>query len=73
VPWCAHAVTALTLPGGEPVPVRAFSPIPPAPTLAGALPGLTNAQALTPWQRRQRLQASSLVECEGAGEPVHLA
>ena len=47
--------------------------VPPAPTLAGALPGLTNARALAPLQRLQRLQESGLTECGGAGEPIHLA
>ena len=46
---------------------------PPAPTLAGALPGLTQAQAMPPLQRLQRLQESGLAECAGAGEPLHLA
>ena len=31
--------------------------VPPAPTLAGALPGLARAQSLTPLQRLQRVQA----------------
>jgi NADH-quinone oxidoreductase subunit F len=47
--------------------------LPPAATLAGALPGYTAAQALTPLQRLQRVQQSGLAECAGAGEPVHLA
>ena len=47
--------------------------VPPGPTLADALPGLTQAQAMTPLQRLQRLQAFGLVECGGAGEPIHLA
>ena len=47
--------------------------VPPAPTLAGALPGLARAQSLTPLQRLQRVQESALTECGGAGEPVHLA
>ncbi len=47
--------------------------VPPAPTLAGALPGLDRAQSLTPLQRLQRVQESALTECGGAGEPVHLA
>jgi hypothetical protein len=47
--------------------------VPPAPTLAGALPGLAQAQALTPLQRLQRLQQSGLAECGAAGEPIHLA
>jgi NADH-quinone oxidoreductase subunit F len=47
--------------------------VPPAPGLAGALPGLTRAQALTPLQRLRRLQESGLTECGGAGEQIHLA
>ena len=47
--------------------------VPPAPTLAGALPGLDRAQSLTPLQRLQHVQESALTECGGAGEPVHLA
>ena len=47
--------------------------MPPAPTLAGALPGLDRAQSLTPLQRLQRVQESALTECGGAGEPIHLA
>ena len=47
--------------------------VPPAPTLAGALPGLAQAQSLTPLQRLQRVQESGLAECGGAGEPVYLA
>ncbi len=46
---------------------------PPATTLADALPGLERAQSLTPLQRLQRVQASALAECGGAGEPIHLA
>ncbi len=45
----------------------------PAPTLAGALPGLAQAQALSPLQRLQRLRESGLAECGGAGEPIHQA
>jgi NADPH-dependent glutamate synthase beta subunit-like oxidoreductase/Fe-S-cluster-containing hydrogenase component 2 len=45
---------------------------PPAPTLAGALPGLARAQALTPMERLRRVQESGLAESGGAGEPVHL-
>ena len=37
------------------------------------LPGLAQAQGLTPLQRLHRLQESGLTECGGAGEPVHLA
>ena len=47
--------------------------MPPAQTLAGALPGLIQAQSLTPAQRLQRVQASGLAECGGAGEPIYLA
>ena len=47
--------------------------VPPAQTLAGALPGLAQAQSLTPLQRLQRVQASGLAECDGAGEPIYLA
>ena len=46
---------------------------PPAETLAGSLPGLDRAQAMTPVQRLQLLQASGLAEWSGSGEPVHLA
>ena len=47
--------------------------MPPAQTLAAALPGLTQAQSLTPAQRVQRVQASGLAECGRAGEPIYLA
>ena len=47
--------------------------VPPAATLAASLPGLNRAQSLTSLQRLQRVQASGLAECGGAGEPVHLA
>jgi NADH-quinone oxidoreductase subunit F len=47
--------------------------VPPKPTLSEALPGLAQAQAMTPLQRLQRLQESNLAECGGAGEPIHLA
>ena len=47
--------------------------VPPAQTLAEALPGLTRAQSLTPLQRLQRVQESGLAECGGAGEPIYLA
>ena len=47
--------------------------MPQADGLAGALPGLARAQSLTPLQRLQRLQASGLAECSGAGEPIYLA
>ena len=46
---------------------------PQAQTLEGFLPGLANAQILTPLQRLQRIQESGLSECGGAGEPVYLA
>ena len=47
--------------------------VPLAQTLAGALPGLSQAQSLTPLQRLQRVQESGLAECGAAGEPIHLA
>ena len=47
--------------------------MPPAATLAGALPGLAQARELTPLQRLQRVQESGLAESSGAGEPVSLA
>ena len=47
--------------------------VPSALTLAHALPGYTRAQSLTPMQRLQRVQASGLAECGGAGEPIYLA
>jgi NADPH-dependent glutamate synthase beta subunit-like oxidoreductase/NADH:ubiquinone oxidoreductase subunit F (NADH-binding)/formate hydrogenlyase subunit 6/NADH:ubiquinone oxidoreductase subunit I len=47
--------------------------LPPAQTLEAALPGLTQAQSLTPAQRLQRVQASGLAECGRAGEPIYLA
>ena len=47
--------------------------VPPARTLAEALPGFTQAQSLTPLRRLRRVQESGLAECGGAGEPVHLA
>ena len=47
--------------------------VPPAPTLAGALPGLAKAQSLAPLQRLQRVQQAGLAECGPAGEPIHLA
>ena len=47
--------------------------LPPAGTLARSLPGLDQAQSLTPLQRLQRVQASGLAECGSAGEPIHLA
>jgi NADH-quinone oxidoreductase subunit F len=47
--------------------------VPPKPTLSCALPGLAQAQAMTPVQRLQCLQKSGLAECGGAGEPIHIA
>ena len=47
--------------------------VPPAATLAGALPGLTRAQSLTPLQRLQHVQQAGLAECAPGGQPVHLA
>ena len=47
--------------------------VPPAATIAGAMPGLAKAQSLTPLQRLQFVQQSGLAECGGAGEPIHLA
>lgn len=47
--------------------------VPPAPTLAGALPGLSRAQQLNPLQCLQRLQESGLTRCGFSGEPVYLA
>lgn len=47
--------------------------VPPAATLADALPGWIHAQSLTPLQRLLRVQQSGLAACAGAGEPVHLA
>ena len=47
--------------------------VPPAATLAAALPGLTRAQGLTPLQRLQHVQRSGLAESGAAGEPIHLA
>ena len=48
-------------------------PMPPPPTLAGALPGLAQARELAPLQRLQRVQESGLAESSGAGEPIYLA
>lgn len=45
----------------------------PAPTLAGALPGLAQAQQLNPLQCLQRLQESGLTRCGFSGEPIYLA
>ena len=47
--------------------------VPPAATLAAALPGLSRAQGLTPLQRLQQVQRSGLAESGAAGEPIHLA
>ena len=47
--------------------------MPPAQTLAEALPGYRQAQSLTPMQRLQRVQESGLAECGAAGEPIYLA
>ena len=47
--------------------------VPPAQTIAAALPGYTRAQSLTPLQRLQRVQEAGLAECGGAGEPIDLA
>jgi len=46
---------------------------PPAPNLAGALPGLARAQSLAPVERLQRVRESGLAESSGAGELVALA
>ena len=45
----------------------------PAPTLAGALPGLAQAQQINPLQCLQRLQESGLTRCGFSGEPIYLA
>jgi len=47
--------------------------VPPAPTLAGALPGLAQARQLNPLQCLQRLHESGLAECGFSGEPVYHA
>ena len=47
--------------------------VPPAQTLAEALPGLNQAQSLTPLQRLQRVQESGLAECAATGEPIYIA
>ncbi len=47
--------------------------VPPARTLAGALPGLDQAQAMTPYQRLQHVEASRLAACTGAGEPIFVS
>ena len=46
---------------------------PPPQTLAGALPGLAEAQSMSPMERLRRVQQSGLAESGGAGEPIHLA
>jgi NADPH-dependent glutamate synthase beta subunit-like oxidoreductase/NADH:ubiquinone oxidoreductase subunit F (NADH-binding)/formate hydrogenlyase subunit 6/NADH:ubiquinone oxidoreductase subunit I len=45
--------------------------VPPAPTFAGALPGLSRALLLNPLQRLQRLQETGLAECGFTGEPLY--
>ena len=45
----------------------------PAATLKDALPGVAQAQEMTPLRRLQRLQESGLAECGAAGEPIYLA
>ncbi len=63
-----------TLPGWLDQDAAALAgPMPPAVTLASALPGLAQARELTPLQRLQRVQDSGLAESSGAGEPVSLA
>lgn len=47
--------------------------VPPAPTLAGALPGLNRAQQLNSLQCLQRLQESGLTRCGFSGDPIYLA
>ena len=47
--------------------------VPPAQTLAGALPAFTRALSLTPLERLQIIQESGISECGLSGEPVHLA
>ena len=47
--------------------------VPPAPTLAGALPGLSKAQQYNPLQRLQLLQESGLTRCGFSGEPIYHA
>ena len=47
--------------------------IPPARTLAGALPAFTKALSLTPIQRLQIIKDSGLAECSSSGEPVSFA
>jgi NADPH-dependent glutamate synthase beta subunit-like oxidoreductase len=46
---------------------------PPAQTVDDALPGLAQAQALSPMERLRRVEESGLAESGGAGEPIHLA
>lgn len=45
--------------------------VPPAPTLAGALPGFARAQGMNPLQRLARLRESGFTECGFAGEPLY--
>ncbi len=45
---------------------------PPAPTVAGALPGLDRAQSMTPVQRLQLVQQSGLAESGAAGDAIYL-
>ena len=47
--------------------------VPPAATIAAAMPGLDKAQSLTPLQRLRTVQQSGLAEGGGAGEPIYLA
>ena len=47
--------------------------VPPALTLAGALPGLNQAQQLNPLLCLQRLQESGLTRCGFSGEPIYQA
>lgn len=47
--------------------------VPSASTVAGALPGLSRAQSMTPLQRLQRMQESGLAECGFAGDPLYHA
>jgi NADPH-dependent glutamate synthase beta subunit-like oxidoreductase/ferredoxin len=60
-PWLDH--DAATLSGA----------VPPANTIAGALPAFTHALSMTPLERLQRLQESGISECGASGEPIHLA
>jgi NADPH-dependent glutamate synthase beta subunit-like oxidoreductase/formate hydrogenlyase subunit 6/NADH:ubiquinone oxidoreductase subunit I len=47
--------------------------IPPAQTIADALPAFTNALSMTPLERLKRIQESGISECGASGEPIHLA